>query len=442
MKKRFIPAVLLVICILVGACSRQEDADAGALLKTVPSDVSLVSVVNVRSLLEKAGCEVKDSKVRPGKEVEAFLKENTDSSFSSAANSFFKEDNGIDPSVAVMFVEGYDRYIVGLLTDSDAFKKMVASRSGMQFNAVEGIDVCGNVAVKDLKFWINMSRRNDIDVSEIKRFISLSEKQSFISDPISSELAEMKKDVEGWSDIRGSINSSELDFSSKGMAVMALEMIFSDATQTRFSIDFSKNKGELALNVLNSKNGNAKFLFPTDKVDIESIKGITGDAEIVAAAAVNSKFVKYLQEQTSGKGVSMLGSFAAMLKGVDGTCALAGGRASDAYRGFITTDGSGVDPLARMLSEMGTTVTKDGKLLKISGDTPGGGSLKVEDTASLFRNAMFGMVMSGAFLDAPMLSEVSVMFVPSGNSLELKVVAEGKDQKENFLLQLLKWGKL
>ncbi len=442
MKKRLIPAILLVMCILFGACSGQEDADVGALLKTVPSDVSLVSVINVRSLLEKAGCEVKDSKVIPGKEVKEFLKEETDSSFSSAAASFFAEDNGIDPSVAVMFIEGYDRYIVGLLTDTEAFKKMIEKRSGEPFNAVEGIDVCGNIAVKDLKFWVNISRRNDIDASEIKRFLSLSEKQSFISDPISSSLSEMKKDIEGWSDIRGSINSSDLDFSSKGMAVMALEMIFSDATQTRFSVDIVKNKGELTLNILNSKNGNAKFLFPTDKVNTESVKAIGGDAEIVAAAAINSKFVKYLQEQTSGKGVSMLGSFAVMLKGVDGTCALAGGRASDAYRGFITTDGSGVDALTRMLSEMGTNVTKDGKLLKISGDTAGGGSMKVEDAAPLFRNAMFGMVTSGAFLDAPMLSEVSVMFVPSGNSLELKIVAESKDKKNNFLLQLLKWRQL
>ena len=68
---------MAMLCLLIAAlpalqsCDNKKSADVSDLLSTVPSSAATVIGLDLRTMLEKAGCKVEGSTITPGKEVEA-----------------------------------------------------------------------------------------------------------------------------------------------------------------------------------------------------------------------------------------------------------------------------------------------------------------------------------------------------------------------------------
>ncbi|MDE6296405.1 MAG: DUF4836 family protein, partial [Muribaculaceae bacterium] len=282
----------LIISSLLPSCSGDK-ADVSELLATVPADASAVVAINVKSLVEKAGCKIDGSKIVPGKEVEQIMKLSNDSSSTDVKTlrRLFNGEAGIDPTVALIFIEGNDAYFTGFLADPDKFKEFNEQEFNGKFTEADGISTIGNVALKGNQFWIHASHRNQINNDEIKRFISLNDKLSFLSNPYSDKIATFSNDMEGWANLSSLYNNAGMSFQQKAMAGMGLAILFSDAQDIAFYADFQNGKMITALSFIDSKGNPAKFNLPTDRIDVGLVKEIAPSSDAIFAMAISPKLV-------------------------------------------------------------------------------------------------------------------------------------------------------
>lgn len=434
-------AMLFVAMILImQGCGKDKSADLTDLLVTVPSDASGVMAVNVRNILEKCDCKVKDGKVEPGKKMKEALSGIKNASDREGVMRFMTGGYGIDPSVAMMFVEGQDVYLIGFLDEPSRFKAQAEKESGDKFESHSDIETCGNMAVKGNRFWIRVSHRNDISSDEISRFMSLNDKLSFLSNRASKDLAELDHDIEGWGNIGGIFNVLDMGFTQKSMTRMAIGAFYADAEEFTFEADFDRGELEAELTLLNSKGKPAKFIYDTRRIDVASVKDAGSKGESVIAAAISPSMVEKLKENVGDKGISMMAVYTQLLSSVDGTCVAVQGR-NGTIRGLFTTKGEGTAPLSDALSSMGCKTSKDGKVLRFdSGDVQG--DMNVADVADEFKDALAGIVMSPQMLRQSGyefdIRCLSLMLVPDDGSVKLKLEIKGNDSKENIIYSLFK----
>ena len=435
MKNKFLYCIVSLAMVMMAACSSDRTADVKSILRTIPSDASAVMVIDLKSVLEKAGCEVDGTTVKPGKGITKVLE--------SSANANIKEflsnakDGGMDPSAAALFIEGYNTYLTGFISDTNKFKASVEKEFGGKFEKEGDAEICGNMAVSGDRFWWCVNSNNSINANEIKHFVSLSEKQSILSNEIAAKLEDLEHDIEGWGDIKGCLNSLGLDFTSRASATMAIEAMFVDAVEFAWNIDFLKGKLEAEVTVLNSKGGIAKFNFPAAKIDAAVINKLGGTAAGFGALAVNPDMVKKLKEETGGKGFSMIGMLAGMVSCVDGTCAVALSDNGN-MRGLISTTGHGTSDLVEALGQFGFEVNKEDKYLRINkGDAVG--NLPASEAAEELKGSLAGFVYSGNMniLPSGAVSLVAITFKPEKGGLEMNIKVKGKDQKKNILLSII-----
>lgn len=443
MKKNTIVLATVLITLMLGtlaSCSKGKSADARDLLLTVPSDVSAIAVADIRSILEDAGCKIDGSTVKPDKEFSAALEKAAASGESAArAVSYFSE-GGVDPSVAVVFMQGYNTYLAGFLSDPDKFKAKAEKDFGEKFQTDGNIAFCGNTAVSGNRFWICISSRNTINSDNIKHFASLGEKQSILSVKEVAALETLSHHIAGWGDIKGCLNSiAQLDFASKATASMAIEAMFADASAFVWHLDLDKGKLTAALSVLNSKGGVAAFLYPSAKIDASSVKNLTNGSDALVAAAISPKMIKQLVDETGTKGISMLGILARSLECVDGTCVYSGDSDKN-ISGFFSTTGSGTASLSDLLSQYGLKVTKDGKLLRFASGLPSG-PVSPEEAAEILKGSMAGAIVSGRLLrsddkESP-FSYAATLLRPEKGGMEFRIILSAKDTKRNILLTIM-----
>ena len=215
MKRINLALALVGVLLMMAACSKDKSADVADLLKTVPSDASLVMVMDLESILEEMDCSVSGGVIKPGKDVIRAFEPLTDKSQLKNLEKF--NDAGIDWTVAAIFVEGYNSYLTGFLNDSGKFKDFVEERFGEKWATGE-INTCGNVAMEGERFWVCLNSRNTIVANDIRHFNTLSEKQSILSNKNVTKLQDLKTEMAGWGDISGVLNFAGLDFSSRAIA--------------------------------------------------------------------------------------------------------------------------------------------------------------------------------------------------------------------------------
>lgn len=443
MKKNLIILATALITLMLGgavSCSKEESADARDLLLTVPSDVSAIAVADIRGILEDAGCRIEGSTVKPDKEFSEVLSRAASSGESAAQAVSYLSEGGVDPSVAVIFLQGYNTYLAGFLSNPDKFKAKAEKDFGEKFQTDGNIAFCGNTAVAGNRFWICLSSRNTINADNIKHFSSLGEKQSILSVKEVARFETLSHHIAGWGDIKGCLNSvPQLDFATKATVSMAIETMFADASAFVWHIDFAKGRLNAELSVLNSKGGIAAFLYPAAKINPSSVKELTNGSDALVAAAISPKMIKQLVDETGSKGISMLGILAHSLACVDGTCVYSGDTDKN-ISGFFTTTGSGTAPLSDLLSQYGLKVTKDGDLLRFASGLPSG-PVSPDEAAEILKGSMAGAIVSGRLTrsddkESP-FSHTALLLRPEKGGMEFRMTLAAKDTKRNILLTIM-----
>lgn len=408
---------LLLICCLAAllagfcACSSDRSADVRSLLSTIPSDASAVGVADIETILS-------------GKAAASRLE-----SLGQA---------GIQPSVGAFFLEGFNAYFTGFVANSDNFKKYVEAKTGEKFKSEGDFEICGNVAASSSQFWICLSSRNTVSSAEIRRFMALQEKQSALTLPNVADMADLKEEIQLWGDIRGCLNAAELDYATRASISMAIESIFSDATEFTASAKSGKGKLILNLTVLNSKGGIAGLNLPKGKIEADAITRLGGSASAFAAIGVSPELVASVREQTRSKGVSVLGYMMGAFSSLDGTVAM---RANDKENLALifTTQGSTAD-LTDLLSQTGFKTSKEGVYVLASKGSADQGAITAQEAAGLLKGAMAGIVADTSilpFADAETVSKSAVLLHPDKGGLAVEATIFAADPKSDLLLTLL-----
>lgn len=438
----YLAVITLVITSLLSSCSG-DNADVSELLATVPADATSVIAINVKSLVEKSGSKIDGSKIVPGDEVRKLLSTNiTNAENKKIIRSILNGESGIDPTVAVIFLEGTDLYITGFLAEPDKFKTFMAKESGGEFSDSNGISTMDNVAFKGNQFWISNSRsRNSIDPEQITRFLALDDKLSFLSNSYSPKLSSFSNDIDGWANLSSLYNASDMSFQQKAMAGLALAGLFSDAQDIAFHANFEKGKLTTGLSVLNSKGVAAQFNLPTDRIDVGMIKELSTSGDILVATAISPKLVEQLRKDFGDKNIPGLGMIMPALSAIDGTCVIEGGE--NGFKGAFSTKGDATAALSDLISEFtGATVNKDGKILRFQKGLVDG-KIKNDEVADLFKGAMIAAVISDNMsrknsLDTFPFKDMFMALIPAENSMQLEVTVNSGYPKENYLLTFIK----
>ena len=439
--KVFSSAALLLCVVamsLLTSCRKGESADAEDLLSTVPSGASMVAVVNIPRILDNAGCEVDGSKILAGPEAKAYIEKNLKGKDLARFAKVLDGESGIEPSVAVVFMQGGYTYMAGMLADADKFKKFCKENMAAgDFTTKGDVEVLQNIAVIGTRFWVSGS--NSIDPQTVASFTKLSDKTSFLSNSYAERLMKVEEAVEGWANISGLMNLADIDFQQKAVTQMAIQTIYKDAQDLAFSVDFEKNEAEMKMMVLNSKEKPAEVLFPVEKIDTRQVSSLGGDCNLISAFAISQKGIKKITEAVSGNGVSMLSLYLKPFACVDGTIAAAIGDTNTEIKGFISTTGEDTQVLSDLMSsEMGIKVTRNGKTLDFSKGGAVKGALTVTEAAELMKGSMFAIVASEK--SSTGFSKAALLLKPEDGSLEIEAKMIGK-KGENFLIQAMKAAK-
>lgn len=428
-------SVSMAMVALLPSCSGDKTADAEDILATIPSDASAVAVINLGSILDKAGCKVDGDKITPSADVSAAAAKIRNKDVRLLVQSLLAGESGIDPSLAVLFRQGYYNYITGMLSTPADFKAMVEKNLGLKFTGEEGVDIAANIAVTGDRFWVNIDQ-HAVDPNEIRHFTALDRNQSFLSNKFADNMCKVSKDIEGWGNITGIVNTLDMGFQQRATVQIALQTIFEDPQSVSFSAGFDKNRFAAEATVLNSKGAMAKYQFTPGKIDVKTVESIGGDATSVIAVDIPARMVSDLKKQTESKSPSMLGIVLGSMGCVDGTAAYATGSTD---RGVISTDGKDTSALTQMLSQADVTVEKQDRLLRVTGkstpDAPKG--VPVSQLAAGLDGAIAGVAYRyepGRLFTS---AATAVMTLTSkGDGLRISLDMTADDKKENIVLSL------
>ncbi|MDE6228112.1 MAG: DUF4836 family protein [Muribaculaceae bacterium] len=429
---------LVALCALLPSCNKKEPSDVSSLLSTVPSSAGVVVGIDLRSVLEKAGCKVDGSDITPGKEVEEWLAgNNTNGPKGEMLRMFLNGESGIDPEGAVLFVDAYNFYATAMLADTGKFISFVEEKSGNKFSEAEGgVKVCGNVAVNGAQMWM-APNASGIDPRAIKNYSSLSEGQNFLSKNVSAPIASMEKDIVAWGET-GTLAKYYLSFGDLATFNLIVGALFDNPTSLAMSVDFQEGKAMGELKVLNDKGNTAKFLLPTKKIDVDLVKGLGGQADVVVAGNITKDFSKKVEKMLSSFGGGMFDNYIKPLSQIDGTVAVELGVRQNGelpINGVVQTDGDPNPDVMNFIAQFGTT-RKDGNSVRFSKGEMNG-NLKVEDEASEMKGAWLGIAYSTGSDSKWNLSSLNCSLVPEDGGLRLDATGNFKDASKSSLLSLI-----
>lgn len=70
--KAVLLCLLVALMPLFNSC-KKEPLDISDIIGTVPASAGFVGGLNIRSLLEKAGCDIDGTEIKPGKDLEEWI---------------------------------------------------------------------------------------------------------------------------------------------------------------------------------------------------------------------------------------------------------------------------------------------------------------------------------------------------------------------------------
>ncbi len=397
-KKLLSLSAILTLLVVLSGCSKNREAEVSDILSTIPSDVTAVVVADVSAL---------------GSEL---------------------TDRGVDATVGAMFVEGYNHYVTGFVSDSEKFKEVASKQSGAEFASEGDIEVSGRYALRGNRFWV-LEGEGLIQPKDIKHFCELSEKQSFMANSYAATLTDLKHDVEGWADITAMLNLTKMDFGRKAMLDMIVNGVLKDPAFIVFDATIKEKTVESTMRILDSKGDVAKMLLPTGKIDPKVINNISGKANSLAAIAVDKKTIEKIQEMLKGeKGLSQI--LTGIISCIDGTCALAkDGKENES--GVISTNGINVNGLAGALSMSDYKANMSGNYLLFGKGTLAG-TTPIADLAQGFEGAFFAMTMTGETVPSPEMKRVLVTLNPAKGGAEIKATVELNETVESLVNKKIK----
>lgn len=443
MKLKNLSLLLLAALSLAFFSCKKETVDITDLLTTVPSSSAGVVVFNMESMLQDAGCKIKNHVITPGKEIKAML-ENISNEDKEDFLMFFNGDTGIETKGLVMFYDSGKVYLTFALYDVNKFTAFVERKTGAKFeDQGSGVRINGTVAVKGAQAWICTSRRN-IDPEAIENYSSLATSQSFIVNPNGEKLLTEENDIRGWALIK-TFAGEFFGRSEISMFTLGMGFVFEDAESLRFKVDFKKGEIESETKVLNSKAEPAKYLLPAEKIDVNTLKTLGGTCDAMMAFTVNQKLIKKFQQLGSAFGGSLFGDLGDAFNNVDGTVGVVtGNNQLSNIKGVITTKGSVSQSLKDLLSNWVAPVSQDGKYLLFSkGEVAG--NLDVEWASEELKGCCLGFAMDVEGLESFGYSEnvkgfknLVLKMKPEDGGLEAELEVYTVDPNENALLTLLK----
>ena len=446
MKKTLLLFSLLLV--VLSGC-KKDTVDVTELLKTVPSSAAGVMVFNVESMLEEAGCKIKDHKIIPGKEVQALL----DKASSSDKQDFMMlmdDAAGIEPKGAVVFYDSNRAFLTVALYDVAKFCSFMEKATGSTFkDEGSGVKVCGRVAVKGAQAWICLTSGKTIDADAIASYAGLTVAQSFLTTDMGEKLLVDENDIRGWA-VLDTFTRMLLDRSQRSMFTLGNGVLFENPESLQFKVDFDKGEMEVEAMVLNPKGKPAKYQLPADKVDVKTLESLGGTCDAMMAFTVNSKLIKKLDKLGSALGGALFGDLNELFKNIDGTVGIttSGDGIGSSVNGVITTKGEMSQTFKDVVSEYMGPITEDGQYVRFSrGDVKG--SLNVAECADELKGCCLGMVW-----DAQSFSKLGynnvvpqsfasyiLKFKPESGGLEIDFEAKCADKNASSILTLLNWCK-
>lgn len=437
-------ATMLLLLAGLPSCQK-EKADVSDLISKVPSSASAVIGVNVKSVLEKAGCEVKGNDVTLSRELNDLARKYNGREGAELSGIFSTDSTGIDPTAAVVFTDAYDTYACAVIADTPKFLEYTSRKNGKPFAEREGVKTSGNVAVSGAVAWVCLSSADTIDAKAIHNYANLSKDQSFLTNPFAARLTDMTDDIVGWGQIRTLARRSLRGGDAASVALIT-NMLFENAEAAAFDINFGKGEAKASATLLNGKGEPAKYLLPASPVDPSTIMTLSQNAQLVGAMSITRELVQKIDKLSSSLGGNMLGMFMKMLNSLDGTVAVAIGdlnKFADNYKVVVTTDGEPSLDLMQMLSQLAPTRKEDNKVFVTQGTVDGG--LAVKDAAKELKGSTLGVVLN---MDAPGIDggkegvrQMCVRAVPVRGGLRIEVALKGTDAGENFLKTLVNSAK-
>lgn len=454
-----ITAAVAAILLLpfMNSCQKTP-ADLSELLGTVPSSASVVAAVDLRGVLEKAGCKVDGASISAPAGLEGAVERQSglDAGQKEALKLFLGGESGIDPSGAVYFVDAYDNYVTAAVADEAKFTDFVAKQTGHEFeDAGNKVRTAGNVALAGTQMWVNVGSAA-IDAKAVANYSSLQASQSFAATPEGEKLLKTENDIAGWGQLKA-LTGAKGGFGGFSYANLLVGMMFDNASGARFTLDFLKGKLELHAMLVNDKGEPSKFLLPAGKIDTGLVEGLGAEAGMVAAADISKELVEKVGKMASSFGGSLFGNMETTLGSVDGTVALACTDPSDMAKGVsgvVETDGNPSIALTSLISQLAPVRKEEGKVFFAQG-TPSG-SVDVKRAAAFMKGAALAMVfvpsdmdrlpdgaldgdITGNVLkeDAQALGTFGIALRPEGKGLKLTVRVTSDKDGENILRTLL-----
>lgn len=439
-------AMLCLLAAVVPALNscQKKSTDVTDLLKTVPSSAATVVSINLASLLEKGGCKVEGSEIKPNGEIEKWLAKDTQ--FSPTQKEVIRMvlsgESGIDPIGAIFFTDAYNSYVTVALADTDKFIAFAEKSEGKTFtDNGNGVRVCGNFAIKGAQAWMSVTKAGQIDANAVSNYSELEESRSFLTTPYSVELSKMSVDIAGYGQMKGLLRN--LDIRNSASVMLLSGLVYENASAFSFTIDFKKGAVNASAIVLNDKGEPAKYLLPTDKIDVDKVKSLGTDANAVVAFSISKSLVEKVQklgEQLAGQAAtSMMESF----NSLDGTAAIAFTDPSSPDKGIsglVTTDGKASLELMQLISQLGNT-QKDDKLVRFSKGALSG-NIKIADAADLLKGSSLGFVIDASAVGDKMaetgLKTMSLTAKPDKGGMRIDIDLKTTNQNENSLLTILK----
>lgn len=429
--------------ILVAGCKKDNTADLLSLLGTVPSDAGMVAALNMHSMADKAGGKVKDGKALFPMEMLSALNSDGKKNLNKALEVISNGESGIVFSSIVVFSEGYYTYVTGLLNDTEAFKKLIDQEgSGSKFSTTDGVDICGDVAIKGNQFWIG-NRSSAVDPTTIKGFTVLSEKQSYLSNDLSNQLLEMDHDITIVADVGGLISQSNAKLTSISMVKLILGAVFSDPQYLKTTIDFETGEAEIEVSMLNSKLKPAEYLLPKAQISQNAVSSLQNSGNAVLAIAMPQKLIDKFKNIGGSFGASV-NTMLAPFDCIDGTIAAVvadPNRKTTGVSGLIETNGNSKTALNSLLSAAGLESSTDGKLLLFTTKEAPTGKLNGKMVAPEFKDAFIAGAFDSEIINGKSVIKADIEMVwffikIDDGSLMAEIKIESKNKKENFLKAL------
>lgn len=443
----------LSLLLLVVATSCKKDTESVAnLLNTVPSSAGGVVVFDLEGLIKNTGSDIKEHQIKPSNDLEEIISTMSPSDRKDF-NVVLDGSSGIDPKSAVIFYDSSRLFLTVLLYDEEKFCEFVEKNAQQKFEEnAGGVKILGNTAVKGAQAWMLLSSGRRIDPDAIASYSSLKSSQSFLVTPMGEKLLTEEDDIRGWALLGASLDEF-LSRSQRMMFTMGAGFVFENAESLKFKVDFKKGEVEGSVVILNDKYEPAKYLLPTEKVDVSTLKGLGETCDAMMAFTVNSELIDKFDKLGTAFGGALFGGISQILKNVDGTIGIIGGGNNigenfEALSGVITTKGEVGQELKDFISENMGAVSVDGKYVKFSKGNVSG-NLSVAECADELKGCCLGMVVDlsgvkGMGYDSSIpngLKNLAVKLEGESGGVKIEIEAKTSNPDENSMLTIMKINK-